>query len=130
MVIGGLERYNRGEFFEAHEELETAWREERGPVRELYRGILQIAVAYVHLERGNFVGATTMLARAWVWLKPFLDYAQECTRGTCCGIDLAGLFASSKRVEEEILRLGPEKMRWLNRGLIEPIRYTTQEKTE
>jgi uncharacterized protein len=42
LALRGLELFNQGEYFEAHEALELAWREETGPVRELYRGILQI----------------------------------------------------------------------------------------
>ena len=34
-VVEGLELFNRGQYFEAHEVLEAAWRAEPGPVREL-----------------------------------------------------------------------------------------------
>ena len=80
MASYGLELFNRGEYFEAHEELEMAWRDETGPVRELYRGILQIAVAYLHIQRGNYRGAVKMFFRSRTWLDPFPD--------TCRGIDL------------------------------------------
>ena len=43
-AVEGLELFNRGHYFEAHEALEAAWREETHPVRELYRGILQAGV--------------------------------------------------------------------------------------
>ncbi|MBE3144354.1 MAG: DUF309 domain-containing protein [Planctomycetes bacterium] len=56
-VVEGLRLFNSGEYFQAHEVLEDVWREERRPIRELYRGILQVAVAYYHLNRGNLIGA-------------------------------------------------------------------------
>lgn len=67
----GIQLFNRGEFFAAHEELEAAWRAETGPVRELYRGILQVAVACYHMERNNLTGARKMLQRSRRWLAPF-----------------------------------------------------------
>jgi len=36
---------------------EMAWRQETGPIRELYRGILQVSVAYYHLLHKNYAGA-------------------------------------------------------------------------
>jgi uncharacterized protein len=63
-VINGIHLFNRGCFFEAHEELETAWRKELKPNRNLYQGILQLGVGYYHLMRGNFVGARKLFTRA------------------------------------------------------------------
>jgi hypothetical protein len=126
-VIHGLELFNQGAYFEAHEELELAWRAERGPVRELYRGILQIAVAYYHILRGNYRGAAKMFLRSRMWLEPFLDHCLDLCDGICCGINLASLHSDSSRVEEELLRLGPERMEWLNRGLMKPVLYSSRE---
>ncbi|HWQ84409.1 MAG TPA: DUF309 domain-containing protein, partial [Anaerolineales bacterium] len=53
----GLELFNAGEYFEAHEELEAAWNADPGPGRALYQGVLQVAVAYLQIERGNPDGA-------------------------------------------------------------------------
>jgi predicted metal-dependent hydrolase len=114
----GLELFNRGEYFEAHEELELAWRDEPGPVRELYRGILQIAVAYYHILRGNYAGAVKMFHRSQTWLSPFPDQ--------CCGIDLAGFRADYRKVEAALARLGPQGLSRFDRGLLKPIRYTLQ----
>src|ERR671924_1571204 len=49
----GLRLFNAREYFEAHEALEDAWNAERGRIRDLYRGILQIAVVYLHVTRRN-----------------------------------------------------------------------------
>jgi hypothetical protein len=107
--------FNQGNYFEAHEELELAWREEKGPVREMYRGILQVAVAYYHILRGNYRGAVKMFARTRTWLGPFPD--------SCRGIDLAGLRKDYYRVEAELLRLGPDHMQYLDRTLMKPVQY-------
>jgi predicted metal-dependent hydrolase len=117
LAVRGLELFNEGEYFEAHEALELAWRAEHGPVRELYRGVLQIAVAYHHILRGNYRGAVKMFLRARGWLAPFPDQ--------CQGIDLAGLRADAAGVEDALLNAGPEGINRLNRMLMKPVRYTT-----
>jgi predicted metal-dependent hydrolase len=70
-AIKGIHLFNQKKFFDAHEELEFAWRAEEGQIRDLYRGILQIGVAYYHIERRNFSGAKKILLRSTKWLKPF-----------------------------------------------------------
>ena len=63
-ALRGLELFNAGEYFEAHEALEDAWRDETGPVRLLYQGILQVAVTYLHVQHDNYEGALKLSARA------------------------------------------------------------------
>ncbi len=114
-AIAGLEFFNHGQYFEAHEALEDAWRAEQGPQRHLYHGILQVGVAYYHLLRGNFVGTIKMFRRSHGWLEPFT--------GECCGIDLDGFRNDFNRVEAEVQRLGPDNLGRFNRELLKPIRY-------
>ena len=67
-ALDGILLFNRGEFFEAHEALEDAWRDERTEVRNLYKGILQIAVTNLHITRGNYQGAIKVYGRSQKWL--------------------------------------------------------------
>jgi len=115
----GLALFNQGEYFEAHEALELAWRDETGPVRELYRGILQIGVAYYHILRGNYRGAYKMFKRSRPWLEPFPD--------RCLGIDLAKFRQDYRQVEAALHRLGPDGLKNFNRSLMKPIYYTEGE---
>jgi predicted metal-dependent hydrolase len=68
-AVEGLRLFNAGHYFEAHEALEDAWNAERGKVRELYRGILQIAVVYLHITRRNYDGALKVYGRSQRWMK-------------------------------------------------------------
>ncbi len=115
LVIRGLELFNQGKYFDAHEVLEEAWREEHGAVRELYRGILQISVAYYHLLHGNYIGAVKMFQRSHTWLDPFPDH--------CCGIDLARFRQDFEQVEAQLERLGPDQLRLFDRAWLKPIQY-------
>ncbi|MBM4417449.1 MAG: DUF309 domain-containing protein [Chloroflexi bacterium] len=53
--------FNAGEFFKCHELLEDLWREQRGPTRDVYRGILQIGIGYYHALRANRRGAINVM---------------------------------------------------------------------
>ncbi len=66
----GLDLFNRGQFFDAHEALEDVWRAlpRDSPSRRRFRlhlqGLIQLAVAFHHYSTGNLVGARSVLARA------------------------------------------------------------------
>ncbi len=115
LATRGLEEFNRGEYFEAHELLELAWNEDQSPARELYRAILQVGVAYLQIERGNFNGALKMFLRLRQWIDPMPP--------ECRGIDVAGLREDARRVHKALLDLGPDRIASFDRSLFKPVRY-------
>lgn len=60
----GIERFNRGEFFECHEVLEALWLEAAGDDKVFLQGLIQTAVSFHHLRRGNLAGAARLLRAA------------------------------------------------------------------
>ena len=53
-VQAGLEAYDRGDYFEAHELMEPAWMGSDDPAeRSLIQGLIKLAAADVHGVRGN-----------------------------------------------------------------------------
>ena len=112
-ALAALKLFNAGEYYEAHEELETAWREETGPIRDLYRGVLQIAVAYLHTSNGNYEGAIKLYERSQKWLRKW--------PARCRGIDIAGLLADAEAAIAEVKRLGPEKIETFDKSLFKPV---------
>lgn len=56
--------FNNEAFFEAHEVLEAVWRKENGEARDFYQGLIQLAAALVHVQRGNRYGAVSLLGKA------------------------------------------------------------------
>lgn len=119
-AIKGIYLFNQKKYFEAHEELEFAWREEKGQIRELYRGILQVGVAYYHIQRKNFPGAKIMIERAMKWLNLFPDLIY--------GINLKKLKTEAEFVYKTLLELQPEKIEHFNQDLFLPIEFTPNEK--
>ncbi len=114
-AIEGLRLFNAGEFFEAHEELETAWREETGEIRDLYRGILQVAVTYLHITRGNYDGAVKVYGRSLKWTRDWGD--------VCRGINVKKFREDAETVMKEVERLGRERIAAFDLSLFQPIQW-------
>ncbi len=111
----GLRLFNEGKYFEAHEALEEAWLEEKGKVRDLYRGILQVGVAYLHITRGNFNGAVKVYKRSQRWLEGWAD--------VCRGIYVAELRRDAEAIMKEVERLGKEEIGEFDLALLKPVRW-------
>jgi predicted metal-dependent hydrolase len=102
LVKQGLTEFNAGAYYDAHETLEHAWKDEAGPVRDVYRAILQVAVAYYQIKRGNYDGAYKMFLRAAQWLVILPD--------TCHGIDLAQFKRDSQAARTHLEALGASRL--------------------
>ena len=72
-VLLGIDSFNHGAFFEAHEFLENAWRNSPPETRLLYQTLVQISAACHHLQQRNLKGAYLLFTRALAYLEPFLD---------------------------------------------------------
>jgi predicted metal-dependent hydrolase len=81
----GLELIRRGEYFQAHEELELAWRAAAAGERDFYQGLVHVAVAWYQAGRGNRVGCERQLAKARRRLAPYEPEHE--------GVDVARLLA-------------------------------------
>jgi len=110
----GLELYNRGKYFVAHEALEAAWHAEPEPDRRLYQGILQAGIAFMHARNAYAKGVFSMYERCRVWLWPWPDH--------CRTIDVATLKADLQALVDEVERLGPDHLKHLNPNLFTKIK--------
>lgn len=90
----GVVKFNEGEYYKQHDLFEALWVETDGPVRDLYRAILQVGVAYYQITRGNYRGALKMLLRSVQWLAILPD--------VCQGVDVKQLREDSYRVRASL----------------------------
>jgi len=60
----GINFFNAGRYFEAHEVWEDLWRSARGPLRLFYQGLVQAAVGLHHLNHGNLNGASAQIKKS------------------------------------------------------------------
>jgi uncharacterized protein len=81
-VVAGLEAYDAGDFFEAHELMEPAWMGSADlQERNLIQGLIKVAAADVHGVRGNPAGVRRNLEGA-------RDRLRSGASGAITGIDL------------------------------------------
>ncbi len=62
-----LDRLTAGAFWDAHEALEEHWQSDRD---DLWKALIQLAAALLHVERGNRHGAVKLTATARRYLAP------------------------------------------------------------
>ena len=84
-------------------------------MRDLYRGILQIGVACLQIERGNAAGALKLIDRATRWLQPF--------RPVCQTVQVERLLTDTALLRQDIERAGLEHVERVNRALFPKVYF-------
>ena len=70
--LGYFECFNRQLFYEAHDVLEELWLAQRhGPNDGFYKGLIQLAGAFVHLQKNRFGPAGALLRLSRKYLAPY-----------------------------------------------------------
>ena len=82
----GLELIRHGEYFEAHESLEDAWRAAEADEKDFFQGLVHVAVAWHHAGRENRPGCERQLAKAELRLARFAPEHR--------GVDVAAVLVS------------------------------------
>lgn len=97
----GLAELNSGLWFECHETLETIWKQypKDAPQRDLFKGILQIAVGLYHDRDGKRNPPLRKFQRAMELLVPYAP--------SCMGVDVEALLNACREMLE-FLQAQPE----------------------
>ena len=103
-VPGNLQQacheFNTHRFFECHETLEEIWQEEQSEVRDLYKGLIQVAAGFVHVTRGNYIGANRLFTTALGYLTPYRAEG-------ALGFDVDRICRETERAHAALLADGP-----------------------
>lgn len=83
-------------------------------MRDLYRAVLQVGIAYYQITRGNHRGALKMLLRSVQWFALLPD--------VCQGIDIKQLREDSFHVRAELEKMNPSDIANFDRSLLKPVR--------
>ncbi|MFQ5435105.1 MAG: DUF309 domain-containing protein [Anaerolineae bacterium] len=110
----GIVLFNEGQYYQCHDALETAWRQDQTPGRDLYRAILQIGIALYQIKKGNQRGAVKMLMRVRQWLADL--------PAVCRGVDVAGLRRMVDEVETAVHALPPDQLDQFDWNIIPAIK--------
>jgi predicted metal-dependent hydrolase len=102
----GLQLIRDGDYFEAHEELEDEWRVAPEPERDFLQGLVHVAVAWLHAERGNRNGCIRQLDKAERRLAAY----RPCHRGVDVSAILDDVSAARAIVAGGSLALSPPRV--------------------
>ena len=67
----GVQFFNKGQFFESHEEWEHIWLKEEGALKPFYQGLIQVAAGFHHAQKKNLRPAINCLEKGITKLEPF-----------------------------------------------------------
>jgi len=102
----GLEAIRAAHYFEAHEELEVAWRAAATEERDFFQGLVHVAVAWYQAGRGRPVATASQLEKAARRLGPYAPAHR--------GVDVADVLeqveAARNRVAAGSLELEPPQL--------------------
>ena len=90
----GLEEIRAGRYFEAHEELEVAWRAAPAEERDFFQGLVHVAVAWYQAGRGRPVATGRQLEKAARRLASFSPAHR--------GVDVASLLAQVEAAQTRV----------------------------
>ena len=112
----GIDLYNAGHYWNAHEAWEEVWLESERGMRGFYQGMIQISAAFVHVTRNRYPGGVKLLGEGIEKLEkypsPFM------------GVQLGPLVGGAKTARERLVELGEARIADFDRTLIPRIERT------
>ncbi|MBI1977388.1 MAG: DUF309 domain-containing protein [Candidatus Omnitrophica bacterium] len=96
----GIGLFNEEAFYECHEVLEDLWLKTQDEYKNLYKGLIQAAVALHHLKRKNLSGARKLYQTSSCYLSQYLPHA--------LGLNVAKLILDLKSCFEENYKFIPK----------------------
>jgi hypothetical protein len=111
----GVDLYNAGHYWNAHEAWEEVWLEAPNEQRAFYQGLIQVTAAFVHVTRGEYPGSVRLLQAGIAKLERYAP--------TYLGIEVEGLVTGTKAALARLLALGERRVSEFERGLIPRIEW-------
>ena len=83
--LGYFDCFNRGLFYEAHDVLEDLWlKNKHGPNGPFYKGLIQLAGAFVHLQKNRLRPSAALFKLALTNLETYPDEHERLNAGAVC----------------------------------------------
>jgi hypothetical protein len=84
---GYFELFNEKKFYEAHDVLEHIWlKDKHGPNGAFYKGLIQLAGAFVHLQKGRPQPASSLFKLALANLEKYPAMHEHLNLESVCGM--------------------------------------------
>jgi predicted metal-dependent hydrolase len=109
----GVDLYNAGHYWNAHEAWEQVWLDAERDPRAFYQGLIQVTAAFVHVTRNEFPGAIRLLDAGIEKLEKY--------PATYLGVRLDALLTGAKAARSRLWALGEQRIAEFDRALIPKI---------
>ena len=109
----GVDLYNTGHYWNAHEAWEQVWLDSERELRGFYQGLIQITAAFVHVTRNEYPGSVRLLDAG---IKKLERYP-----ATFKGVRLGPLLDGARTARSRLLALGEKRIAEFDRALIPQI---------
>jgi hypothetical protein len=106
----GIDLYNAGHYWNAHEAWEQVWLDAERDLRAFYQGLIQVTAAFVHVTRNEYPGAIRLLDAGIDKLERYPE--------TYLGVRLAPLLAGARTARSRLQHLGEKRIADFDRALI------------
>jgi len=106
----GINLYNAGHYWNAHEAWEQVWLDSERELRGFYQGLIQVTAAFVHVTRNEFPGAIRLLDAGTAKLERY--------PATFLGVQLGPLLAGATAARSQLWALGEKRIADFDRALI------------
>ncbi|HEX6097162.1 MAG TPA: DUF309 domain-containing protein [Thermoanaerobaculia bacterium] len=95
-LVAGVALFNAQKFWHAHEAWERDWLRAEGDLKTFLQGLIQLAAAYHHVQRGTFRGGVRLFDAALAKLAPYPVHF--------LGVDREEAVTSAKKHRDRIAR--------------------------
>ncbi len=106
----GIDLYNAGHYWNAHEAWEQVWLDSDRELRGFYQGLIQITAAFVHVTRHEFPGSISLLDAGIEKLERYPV--------TFAGLHLGPLVTGAKTARSRLWSLGEKRIAEFDTGFI------------
>jgi hypothetical protein len=106
----GIDLYNAGHYWNAHEAWEQVWLDSERELRGFYQGLIQVTAAFVHVTRNEFPGAIRLLDAGIEKLQRY--------PASYLGVRLESLLIDAKAARSQLWSLGEKRIAEFDRALI------------
>jgi uncharacterized protein len=116
----GIDLYNAGHYWNAHEAWEEVWLESERDLRGFYQGLIQVTAAFVHVTRNEYPGSVKLLEAGIEKLERY--------PAVFLGVRLSSLIEGAQRAHDRLCELGERNIAEFDRSLIPTIETTGEAK--
>jgi uncharacterized protein len=112
----GIDLYNAGHYWNAHEAWEEVWLESVRDLRAFYQGLIQVTAAFVHVTRNEYPGSVKLLEAGIEKLEKY--------PAVFLGVRLSALIEGAQKAHDRLIELGERNLTEFDRSSIPRIETT------